>query len=137
MKLSVDSLQQAGGFAGAPVEREVSWKVGKEEYTATVYVRKLSYHSAVGDIRAIANHEELAAARIANCIVDEEGKPVFQVSDVTGVLPDGTPVMTVTDGQSVERGPMIDSLVTALLVVIGEVNDLGKSIPTPQIDSEA
>lgn len=137
MKLSVDSLRESGGFAGGPVKREVTWRANGEEYTADVYVRRLSYASAISDIEAITSDGDLAAARIANCIVDENGKPVFRVSDVTGIQDDGTPVMEEVDGELRERGGLVSSLVTALLVVIGEVNGLGKSTPTTLTDSEA
>ena len=42
-----------------------------------MWVRRLSYQSAVGDIQAIKTDGELAAARIASCIVDHRGELVF------------------------------------------------------------
>jgi hypothetical protein len=135
MSLSVDSLQRSGGFAGAPVKREVTWVAGGETHTADVYVRRLSYQSAVSDIEAYVTSGDIAAARIAKCILDENGNPVFEVHDVTGIYEDGTPVMTEDEeGNSVERGGMVSSLVMALLAVIGDVNDLGKLIPTTMDD---
>lgn len=124
--ISVESLKESGAFAGAPVKREVTWESGGGEHTADVYVRKLSYHAAVGDIHALTSDGDVAASRIAACIVDESGNPVFEISDITGVNDDGTPVLD-DDGQ--ERGGMVSSLVMALLTVIGEVNRLGKTGP--------
>ena len=127
MSLSLDSLKQQGGFTGAPVKREIEWNIGEETYKADVYVRRLSYFSAVTDANALVSHGDLAAARIAHCIVDESGKPVFKVSDITGVEDDGKPVMDVgEDGELVERGQLNSSLGTALLVAISEVNEMGK-----------
>lgn len=124
MRLDVDELAKAGGFSGAPVRREIQWG----EYVFDVYVRRLSYHSAMSDFKAVASNGDIAAARIAGCIVDEDGKPTFTVADVTGVNEDGTPVMTEdADGNLVERGALDADLATQLLVAISEVNGLGKS----------
>ena len=131
MKLTVDALQAAGAFAGPPVKREITWSSGGEERKADVYIRPLSYQSAIGDIRAIGGDGDIAASRIANSVVDETGQPVFKISDITGVNEDGTPVMyTDSDGEERVRGGMCESLITALLILIGEVNSLGKNQPT-------
>ena len=52
MQLTLDNLKTMGAFTSAPVEREIKWKQGDEEYTATVFVRPLSYNTAVSDIRS-------------------------------------------------------------------------------------
>ncbi|MBN0609756.1 phage tail assembly chaperone family protein, TAC, partial [Pseudomonas aeruginosa] len=52
MHLSIDSLKEAGAFTGAPIEKEITWKQGDKELTATVYVRPLSYSTAVSDLLA-------------------------------------------------------------------------------------
>lgn len=113
MKLDIASLQQVGAFTGRPVEREITWKIGSEEYTATVYVRPLSYQSAVQDLKAITGKTDGIAGRIAISICDENGKPVFTVDDITG---DADP----------DRGALDGNLTLALLTVIGEVNGAGK-----------
>lgn len=113
MKLTMDSLIQVGAFTGRPVEREITWKIGDVEHTATVYVRPLSYQSAVQDLRAITGKSDGVAGRIASSICDEEGNPVFTVADITG---DADP----------ERGAIDGNLTMALLTVIGEVNGAGK-----------
>jgi hypothetical protein len=114
VKLTLDNLKQAGAFTGAPVEREITWKQGDQELTATVYVLPLSYRSAVSDLMASRGHVDGAAGRIAACICDEEGKPVFTPADITG---EADP----------ERGPLDGNLTVALLRVIGEVSGLGKT----------
>lgn len=114
MRLGIDTLQEAGAFAGAPVEKEITWDQDGAKMTATAFVRKMSYRSAVSDIRVGADNEHLIAGRIAACICDEQGNPVFTVGDITG---DANP----------ERGPLNHNLTVALLVAIGEVNSLGKS----------
>lgn len=112
MQLSIESLKEKGAFTGAPVEKEITWKQGEDEFTATVFVRKLSYHSAVSDIMA-ARGGDGVAGRIAVSICDAEGRPVFAPGDITG---EGNP----------DRGALNDNLTMALLAVIGEVNGLGK-----------
>jgi len=114
MKLTLDALQECGAFTGAPVEREITWKKGGQEYTATVYVRALSYLSAVSDITSVHTKGDPVAGRIAACICQEDGSPVFTVGDITG---EADPA----------RGPLDGNLTMALLTVIGEVNGLGKS----------
>ena len=115
MILSIDNLEQMGAFCGAPVCKEIKWKQGKEEHTATVYVRRLSYHSTVAELLAFSGHKDAIAGRIAACICDEAGKPVFTPADITGVGKD--------------RGPLNSELTMALLKVIAEVNNLGESTP--------
>lgn len=114
MQLSIDSLKQAGAFTGAPVEREITWKQGDRELTATIYVRPLSYRTAVSDILAGAGKIDGVAGRIAASICDAKGQPVFTPEDITG---EADP----------ERGPLDGNLTMALLAVIGEVNQLGKT----------
>lgn len=118
MKLSVESLQQAGAFTGAPVEKEIKWTQGEDELTATVFVRRLSYASAVEEVKAMAGRTDRLAGRIASAICDEEGKPIFTAADITG---DADP----------DRGPLDHNLTMALLAVIGEVNSLGKTKRSP------
>lgn len=114
MKLTLETLKQAGAFTGAPVEKEITWKQGDAELKATVYVRPLSYMAAVNDLRAIAGKADGVAGRIAASICDEHGKPVFTPEDITG---EADP----------ERGALDGNLTMALLSVIGEVNGLGKA----------
>lgn len=113
MKLSIDSLKQAGAFTGRPVEKEITWKQGYQDFTATVYIRPLGYHTAMTDVMAANGRLDGVAGRIAASICDEEGKPVFTPADITG---EADP----------ERGALDGALTIALLVAIQEVNDLGK-----------
>lgn len=113
MKLSIDTLKKAGAFTGRPVEKEITWKQGEDEFTATVYIRPLGYHTAMTDVMAASGRLDGVAGRIAASICDEEGKPVFKPQDITG---EADP----------ERGALDGSLTIALLVAIQEVNDLGK-----------
>jgi len=108
MELNINSLQAAGAFTGCPVEKEIKWKQGAEELTATAFVRKLSYKSAVSDFKQFG--KEVIAGRIAACICDKDGKPVFTVEDITGE-------------SSPERGPLDHNLTIALLGAIAEVNN--------------
>ncbi|WP_444919119.1 phage tail assembly chaperone family protein, TAC [Microbulbifer sp. JMSA003] len=114
MELSIESLQQQGSFSGAPVKRSITWKQGDEEIKATVYIRRLSYYSAVNDVAALRGEGDVIAGRIAACVVDAEGKPVFTAKDITG---EADP----------DRGPLNADLTQALLMEIGAVNNLGKA----------
>lgn len=113
MKLSIDSLKEAGAFSGAPVEKQIKWKQGDEEFEATVYVRPLSYQAAMSDIASVHAKTDAGAGRIAVSICDEDGNPVFTAADITG---EADP----------ERGPLNHALTMELLRVIAEVNSLGK-----------
>lgn len=114
MSLTLDALAQQGGFVGSPVEKQITWRQGDDEHTATVYVRPLSYKSAVSDMTAFNADGDLVAGRIAASICDETGKPVFTVGDITG---ESNP----------ERGPLSGAITIELMRVIAEVNGLGKS----------
>ncbi|NHV95625.1 phage tail protein [Cronobacter sakazakii] len=114
MKLTLDSLKQAGAFTGRPVEKEIHWKQGDKELTATVYIRPLGYYTAMTDVMAAHGRIDGVAGRIAASICDEEGKPVFTPADITG---EADP----------ERGALDGQLTLALLLAIQEVNDLGKT----------
>lgn len=109
MDLTLDALKDMGAFTGAPVEKEIVLKSGDEEVTATVYVRKLSYHTAVSDIKSLSAKSDAVAGRIASAICDKEGNPVFAPGDITG---EADP----------DRGPLNGEITMELLRVIGEVN---------------
>lgn len=119
MKLTLESLKASGAFTGRPVEKEISWKQGEQEFTATVYVRPMGYHTATADVLAMGGKVDGVAGRIAASICDELGKPVFTPADITG---EADP----------ERGALDGALTVALLVAIQEVNDLGKSTSSAQ-----
>lgn len=113
MKLTVENLNNSGAFVGAPVERDVTWEQNGEKITATVYVRKLSYASAVADLVSVKSGSDPVAHRIAACICDEFGEPVFSPGDITG---ESDP----------KRGALNHNLVMALLKLISEVTTSGK-----------
>ena len=134
MELSINSLQGAGAFTGTPVEKEIRWEQDGETLTATTYVRKLSYKSAVSDVRQFGG--EVIAGRISSCICDKNGNQVFTVEDITGnTTEDPIDKNDDSDEQKKEngkireknkkireRGPLNHSLTIALLAAIGEVN---------------
>lgn len=91
------------------VEREITWTSGGSEHTATVYVKPMSYHAAVADLKS----RDAVAGRIASSIYDDNGEPVFTEGDVTG---EADP----------ERGSLCQSLTMALLAVIAEVSGLAE-----------
>lgn len=110
MDLTLDALKDMGAFTGAPVEKEIVLKDGDEEKKATVYVRRLSYHTAVSDIKSISAKSDGVAGRIASAICHKDGSPVFRPEDITG---EADP----------ERGPLNGEITMELLRVIGEVNE--------------
>ncbi len=116
--ISLDTLQQLGAFTGAPVERDISWRMKGKPYKAKVFIRPLCYQSAIADLRTLSENGDGAAARIATSICDAEGKQVFTVADITG---EADPA----------RGPLDGNLTMALLAAIAGVNGLGKAKATP------
>lgn len=128
MKLTLETLRQVGAFTGGVVRREVEWAQNGEMVRAEVWVRPLSYQTATADINSMRAGDGPWPRRVALCICHEDGSPVFQLSDITGVADDGKPVMTVTDdGKEVERGGLNQALFDALMMVIVEVSKLGKT----------
>lgn len=121
MKLSIEALAASGGFVPRkPVEETIHWQHEGQDFQATVYVLPLSYATAKLDMTANKQETDPLAARIAHCILNEEGAPIFTVEDITG---DADP----------ERGPLSNALTYALLNAIGKVSKLGKppaSLPT-------
>ncbi|MGP9499591.1 MULTISPECIES: phage tail assembly chaperone family protein, TAC [unclassified Halomonas] len=114
MKLSIETLAAHGGFvARKPVEKGIKWKHEGQEFTATVNVLPLSYATAKSDIQAVHAQGDVMAARIAHCIVGDDGAPVFTVEDVIGTADE-------------ERGPLSVELTNELLRVISDVSGLGK-----------
>lgn len=114
MNLSIESLKEMGAFTGAPVEKVIKWKKGQQELEATVFVRPLSYKSAVSDLQAMSKNGDAVPGRIATCICDEQGKPIFTPEDITGEADE-------------TRGPLDGNLTMALLGAIAEVNGMGKT----------
>lgn len=105
-------------FVGAPVLKTVKFKLDGVDHEMTVRVRKLSYQSAINDGRAFSkNPDAFVAGRIAACVLDEEGTPLFaSIDQVMGT------------GSYVEQGALCDSLTCALFDLVLEVNPTGKSI---------
>ncbi|EMH4032904.1 Uncharacterised protein [Klebsiella oxytoca] len=114
MKLTLESLKENGAFTGRPVEKEITWKQGDKELTATVYVRPLGYHATKADLLAFDGKIDNVAGRIAASICDENGNPIFTPQDITG---EADP----------ERGSLDGALTIALLLAIQDVNSLGKT----------
>lgn len=127
MKLTLESLREVGAFTGGPVRRDVEWIQNGEKVSAEVYIRPMSYQTAVRDIATVNGGGDVIAQRIAGCVCHEDGSPVFLVSDITGIGADGNPIMTKVDGVLVERGPINKSLAEALIMLVGEVSGMGKT----------
>lgn len=124
MQLTLDNLKKAGAFTGRPIEKEITWKQGDEELTATVFIRPAGYHAATQGIQASAGKIDGVAGYIAAAVCDEAGNPVFTAKDITG---EADP----------ERGALDGALTVALLVAIQEVNEMGKMTLPPKMKSGA
>ncbi|GHC19488.1 phage tail assembly chaperone family protein, TAC [Aidingimonas halophila] len=115
MDLNIDSLRKMGAFAPVGLVKEtVEWKQDGETLSATVYVRPMSYKTAVSEVVASRENTDPLAARIAASICNEAGEPVFAAGDITG---ESDP----------DRGPLNHALTIALLEVIGRASGQGKS----------
>lgn len=115
MKLTLDTLKETGAFTGRPVEKKIKWK-GRDgkEHTATVFVRPMGYHTTKADLLAYNGKSDPIAERIAAHICNDDGERVFTAADILGTA-------------STERGALDGPIVMALLAVIQEVNELGKT----------
>jgi len=108
------TLDNAGAFTGSLIKKSITWTMGGEEHTATVYVRPLSYQAAIADLNALRDQDGATAARISCSICNAKGERIFPTpGHITG---EADPV----------RGPLDGGLTIALLIAIGEVNKLGK-----------
>lgn len=114
MELTRDSLNTLGAFVGAPVRKEITWDNGEEQITSVVYIKRISYSSAMAEMMAMHGQKDATAVRIASSVCDKDGQPIFTVEDITG---EADP----------QRGPLSGDLSVALLAAIAEVNGLGKS----------
>lgn len=115
MNLSISKLKEMGAFAPTQLVKEsVTFNNGQEDVTFEVYIRPLSYKTALSEIVASRDSQDALAARIAASVCDEDGNAVFTVGDITG---ESDP----------ERGALSSELTMALLEVIGRVSGLGKS----------
>lgn len=127
MQLTLESLREKSGFSGGLVKRQVEWEHEGETVKADVYIRPMSYHTAVADIASLRDGVDVVAQRIATCVCHSDGSPVFRVSDITGVNPDGTPVMVKRGNKMEEQGALSKSLADSLILLVGEVSGLGKT----------
>lgn len=112
MELSVASLIQSGSYSPAkPERREISWKNSNGETNkAVVFIRKESFATAQAEARNYNLGVDWLTSRIVSSIVDEHGKPLFEVDDILG---------------NDAHGPICDSLGYALIGAINEVNGIG------------
>jgi hypothetical protein len=109
MDLSIASLKAAGAFIAPPVKKDITWHAEGKPQQATVYVLQESFISLTQRWDAQERGGDLAAQRIASCITDKDGKPVFTVADIVGAPETG-------------HGPLSAELSVVLLAAIGEVN---------------
>jgi hypothetical protein len=113
MDLSIASLKAAGAFIAPPVRKEVTWHANGKVQTATVHVLQESFISLTQRWDAQDRGGDLAAQRIASCITDKNGVPVFTVDDIVG-------------GPETDHGPLCAELAIVLLAAIGEVNKISE-----------
>lgn len=124
--LTLAALKSAKAFTARPVKETVEWNGNKFD----VYVRQLSFQTAMGDISsASAGGSHILACRIATSLCDADGKPIMTPYDVTGEVLYSEP----KDGEepkvlagNPDAGPMDGELVKALLIVISKVQNAGK-----------
>lgn len=112
MELSVASLIQSGSYSPVkPERREISWiNQNGETCTAAVFIRKKSFLTANIEAKNYNSGIDSLTSRIVSSIVDEHGKPLFEVDDILG---------------NDAHGPICDSLGMALTGAINEVNGFG------------
>jgi hypothetical protein len=118
MELSVASLIQSGSYSPAkPERREISWiNPAGDTCKATVFIRKKSFATANIEANNYNNGVDSLTSRIVSSVVDEQGKPLFEIDDILG---------------NEAHGPICDSLGMALIGAINEVNGIGLK-PDPE-----
>ena len=140
-KISLKALK-ALAFVGAPLLKTINYVIDGEEFEFDVYIRRFGYQAAVNHGKAsLAEGDSYAAGRIAACILNVDGSPMFESSDhVEGkgkwalVLDEnGAPL----PNQDPELGGLTESLTFALHGAILEVNTVGKSNLTTSQNSGA
>lgn len=122
MQLSIASLKDANAFTGKPVKKVVEYKGSKFD----CYVRPMSYQVAISDIAGAHAKSDFWASRIAGSICDKDGAPVFSVADITGeqqFVGEGDARKPVGE----PHGGLDGALVNKLIVIIGEVQNAGKT----------
>lgn len=117
-KLSINDLKTAGQFVGQPELKTIAWSHDGEDFEADVYVRKLSYKSAITDALSKST-EDILAARIAACVCDAKGQAIFTAEDIKGEA-------------DKDRGPMASGLFMALSNAVGEANGATVKTKSPQ-----
>lgn len=114
---SIEALDKLGAFTPVGLaEESIQWHQDGKDYQAVVYVRPLSFDSAVTDLinrPDQSDNPDAIARRIASSICNKAGEPIFTVGDITGQA-------------NPERGALSYALTMALLAAIGRVNKLGK-----------
>lgn len=112
MELSVASLIQSGSYSPAkPERREISWTTPNgETHKAIVFIRKESFATAQAEASNYNRGVDWLTSRIVASVVDEQGKPLFEIDDILG---------------NEAHGPICDSLGFALIGAINEVNGIG------------
>ncbi len=107
-------LAAAGAFTKTElIEESIKFKSGGETHEFTVFIRPLSYRSAVSEISAARLNKDALAARIAASVCDEKGNAIFTIEDVNG---EADP----------DRGPLSNDMTIALLDAISRANGMGK-----------
>lgn len=112
----MNKLLQNAFVSAKPVVKQVTvtdQETGKKS-KVTVFVKPLSYQSAVEDLNSIGlSATEAVARRIAYSIMDESGTHIFTPEMILGTA-------------NPDQGPLSPELTMELLRVIGETSNLGK-----------
>lgn len=104
--LNLKALKSQGAFVGPPVEKEISWKQGKDAFSGTVFIRQASCATFEREVAATITKRDAIATRIAAMVCENaEGKPLMEYEDAIALN---------------------ESLTNALLQAIREVNGEGK-----------
>lgn len=120
-QLTLEALKSANAFTAKPVKQTVEWNGN----TFDVYVRQLSFQTAMGDISSASEGgAHILACRIATSLCDAEGKAIMSPYDVTGEVIYDEAGKVIAGNP--DAGPMDGELVKALLITINKVQNAGK-----------
>lgn len=115
-KISLTDLLNGSAYTGAPELVSVPVNLDGTDMMVDVYVRKLSYLSVINDGKAFKDNPDLfVAGRIAACVVDKDGNPMFEsVEQIQGL------------GKYAMKGGLKPEFVYALFNATTQVNPMGK-----------
>lgn len=108
--LNIEMVQDSGSFVGKPVKQKIKWSVGDKEHSAEIYVKLSAYDTTIAEFQMQKQGGvDPMVSKIVTAVVDNKGKPIFDLKNVAGDPETG-------------EGKMCASLFIALIGAINRAN---------------